>query len=193
MINICSQHVIDMFSKTPFSDNDEVGNFAPGVILNEEHQTYQQALARDPIALCRAVVRVIRASGQRRERFKQVILNGNQQKHWLGNVKLRDPSGQTRVEKGIVVLPVNELLRDVRTRWDSVYFMIRRFEELHQARLCFLFKSSLLTQFKLKAINAFLSLDENSDLKKYRVTPQELKVLKDCMIILSVRFILNLT
>jgi hypothetical protein len=67
-----------------------------------------------PIAHARNVVRVIRASGMRRDAFREVITNGNA-KGWFG--------------KGPKLKPL-ELLRDVRTRWDSVYHMLHRLREM---------------------------------------------------------------
>ena len=79
-----------------------------------EAQSFQEAAHRDPIALGRVVVCAVRASGQRRDHFLTVIRNGNLNKQFiLGN----------RVE---VVVPELQLLRDVKTRWDSIFFMIRR-------------------------------------------------------------------
>jgi hypothetical protein len=69
---------------------------------------------RDPIALGRVVVRAVRASGQRRDHFLSVIRDGNLNKHFLL------PNG---VE---IVVPELQLLRDVKTRWDSIFFMISR-------------------------------------------------------------------
>ena len=79
-----------------------------------ELQTFSEAAQRDPIALGRVVVRAVRASGQRRDHFLSVIRDGNIKKHFLlGN----------RVE---VIVPKLQLLRDVKTRWDSIFFMISR-------------------------------------------------------------------
>ena len=77
-------------------------------------QTFEEAVRRDPIALGRVIVKTIRASGQRRESFVSTIRDGNAKKHFI----LGD-----RVE---VIVPELQLLRDVKTRWDSTFHMISR-------------------------------------------------------------------
>lgn len=62
--------------------------------------------SRDPIALSRALVTAVRASGKRRAELADVIRVGN--------------------EKGRWTLKQLQLIRDVPTRWDSVYSMIDR-------------------------------------------------------------------
>ena len=82
--------------------------------MTPDLQTFEEAIKRDPIALGRAVVRSIRASGQRRDHFHSVVVAGNANKHFsLG----------TRVD---IIVPELQLLRDVKTRWDSIYHMIQR-------------------------------------------------------------------
>jgi hypothetical protein len=66
-----------------------------------------------PISVARSAVRVIRASGMRREAFNDVIKDGNE-RHWF------------KEGTKIVKLPELQLLRDVQTRWDSVYKMLKR-------------------------------------------------------------------
>jgi hypothetical protein len=89
-----------------------------------ESQTFEEAVKRDPIALGRVVVRTVRASGQRRVHFTDVIKVGNEKKHFfLGDV----------VE---IMVPDLQLLRDVRTRWDSIYFMIHRLRVLRPVCDC---------------------------------------------------------
>ena len=82
---------------------------------DRDHQTYEEALACDPIALCCSTVCAIRASGKRRNHFNEIICDGNA-KGWF-----RDPKDPEQV----IQLKQCELLRDVRTRWDSLYQMIR--------------------------------------------------------------------
>jgi hypothetical protein len=69
------------------------------------------------IALVRAIVRVIRASGLRRDAFNEVIKNGNER-------------GWFKVDDRVVKLDQLQLLRDVETRWDSVFHMLARLRDL---------------------------------------------------------------
>ncbi|KIL54933.1 hypothetical protein M378DRAFT_182369 [Amanita muscaria Koide BX008] len=105
---------------------------------------------RDVVVLCRNTVRAIRASGQRIERFENTIEVGNE-KEWFGVDKDGDP----------IILKSLQLLRDVRTRWDSVYFMIQRFLQLRQA------------------IEHFLTNPLNKDIAHLRMTDAEWNQLED--------------
>lgn len=122
---MCYSHVIDLScgrivdglsrvntrSDTSDWDADEL----PSLI----EPTYTDAMARDTISHARTVVRVIRGSGMRRDAFDDVITNGNS-KGWF-------KAGQPLK---IVQLKRLQLLRDVRTRWDSEYYMLNRLREL---------------------------------------------------------------
>ena len=109
---MCFAHVIDLSSgrviralADPIADDGEV---PPPLV--------------DPITHARKVVRAIRGSGMRRDAFEEVIVNGNS-KGWFKNGE-----GKT------VQIRSLQLLRDVRTRWDSVYHMLNRLRELRPVR-----------------------------------------------------------
>ena len=91
--------------------------------VDPDKQTFEEAVSRDPIALGHAVMRSIRASGQRRQNFEETIKDGNS-KHWFGV----DDEGK------FIVVPFLQLLRDVKTRWDSVYGMISRLRVMRPVR-----------------------------------------------------------
>lgn len=76
---------------------------------------YWETLKRDVVGRERRLVAACRASGQRREDFKNTIVNGNENGGW-GDAGL---------------LRVVVLLRDVDTRWSSTFLMIDRVLELH--------------------------------------------------------------
>ena len=78
---------------------------------------YLEALAMDPVSLGRNIVCIIRASSQCRKGFRDTIINGNANEWYTGNA---------------TKLPVVELLRDIKTHWDSIFFMIN---QLHAVRL----------------------------------------------------------
>ena len=77
------------------------------------------AFQRDPIAVCRDVVRIIRSSGQRREAFEELREQGNI-KGWWGYTVDSEGKKHPKVKERL------QLLCDVRTRWDSLYYMIQR-------------------------------------------------------------------
>jgi hypothetical protein len=83
-------------------------------ILDDKVQAWYIGLKRDPIKRARRIVRIVRSSDQRKQAFKKVINTGNH-------------SGWFRShDNEVIELPDLELLRDVKTRWDSVYCMIER-------------------------------------------------------------------
>ncbi|KAF8872831.1 ribonuclease H-like domain-containing protein [Infundibulicybe gibba] len=156
VVNICVTHILKEFTKADLmNDTDEV--FEPsGRFGDNMNQSFEEACARDPIALARNIVRVLRASGQRRDAFRDIIIDGNKKGWFAGK------SGRARQ------LPVRELLRDVPTRWDSVYYMISRLRELRPA------------------IDIFLGSPIYQDLAKYKMTAQEWRVLRDIEMVLSI-------
>jgi hypothetical protein len=111
IINLCSQRVIKWYTTFEPPDEDEDFDDSPPNNFPDE-QTYEEALARDPITLARKVVFNVRSSGQRRKEFREAT---------------RDVNG-----------PDLTLIRDVRHRWDSVYFMIDRMLLLRRVSLLFL-------------------------------------------------------
>lgn len=116
IINITVTHVTKSLTNPSFADDDAEfsASFFPA---DQEGQTFNDALGRNPIALCRGTVIAIRVSGKRRDQFNEIIRDGNQ-KDWF-----RNPD---RPEETIRVKQL-ELLRDVRHRWDSLYKMINRY------------------------------------------------------------------
>lgn len=110
IINICVTHTIKAYSDADFGavSDSWVGALSSAVV---DKGLYLEALTMDPISLGRDIVRIVRSSGQRRVGFRDSIINGNANQWYTGNP---------------IEIPVVELLRDVRTRWDSVYIMINR-------------------------------------------------------------------
>ena len=115
VINVCSTHVIEGFTNLDLVDNEFDPLLPP---RDPDCQDYEEAVTRDPIALCRSIIRAVRASGQRLDHFASIIRDGNE-KGWFIS-----PNRQ------IIKVPQLQLLRDVKTRWDSIYFMIRRCREM---------------------------------------------------------------
>jgi hypothetical protein len=124
VVNLSSGRVIERATSVAASDAADLDEDWSGLPppVSPKEQSYEDAVARDPIALGRNVVRVIRASGIRRDAFDEVINDGNRR----GWFKARD--GQP-----VKVQPL-QLLRDVRTRWDSVFYMLNRLREMRPVR-----------------------------------------------------------
>ena len=127
---------------------------------------------RDPIARARNIVCVLCSSGQRRDAFQNLIQDGNVR-------------GWFQVDGESVQLRPLQLLRDVKTRWDSVYFMIKRLRELRP--VCNYYSTSDCdSQFICQAVDHFLALPINDELAIHRMTNAEWTVLADCEVILEV-------
>jgi hypothetical protein len=119
---MCFAHIIDLSSKQVTSNAsnavDNLGDDSP--------QSDDETAVSDPIARGRNVVRVIRGSGMRREAFDEVIKNGND-RGWFKR-------GQPLT---VVKIKPRQLLRDVRTRWDSIYLMLNRLRDMRPVWLYF--------------------------------------------------------
>ena len=107
VVNLCSGRVIRGVAKEVAAEDSE----------DTSSESDANSPASDPIARARAAVRAVRASGAHRDAFNKAIKNGNAE-GWF-------TSGKATVK----VQPL-QLLRDVPTRWDSVYSMLRRLYEM---------------------------------------------------------------
>ena len=90
-------------------------------------QKWFAGIKRDPLKRARRMIRFLRASDQRRDGLRDFIRNGNKQK-WFS--QKTDDGKRTVVEVKEV-----QLLRDVKTRWDSIYLMLERLRELRPVSL----------------------------------------------------------
>lgn len=94
---------------------------------NSELQKWFSGIKRDPVKRARRMVRFLRASDQRRQGLQDFIKTGNEQ-GWFSQ---RTDDGK----KTVVKIPNLQLLRDVKTRWDSVYLMLERLRKLRPVSL----------------------------------------------------------
>ena len=157
VINICSTH-IEGFTELELVDAEFDPSLPP---RDPDLQTYDEAVAQDPIALCRAIIHVIHASRQCLDLFTTTIIDGNA-KGWF--VSPTNPHQ-------IIKVPELQLLHDVRTHWDSIYFMIRRCHEMCQVcNLRSLTTISTYTHSKYQGVDHSLSSPLNKDLTKLWLT-----------------------
>jgi hypothetical protein len=174
-INICCDHLIKEFTDVDLANEDEDTLALLANIPEAPHgQTFEDAVQRDPIALGRNIVRVIRSSGQRRDRFEEVIRDGNE-KGWF-------MAGQP---PEVVKLPHLQLLRDVKTRWDSVFQMIRRLRLLQPVSHS-VYREVLIQCFYFQAIDHFFAMPINKDIAKHKLTEMEWEVLAGMEVVLMV-------
>jgi hypothetical protein len=117
--NTCCQHVIASLTDVDLSEAAEVfvGALPPGL---PDQQTFEDAVKRDPVALGRNIVRVLRSSGQRRDLFDEIVRDGNAKGWFLDDDDPPKP----------YALPLVQLLRDMVVRWDTVYYMVKRLREM---------------------------------------------------------------
>ena len=90
-------------------DDSDIGDWINGI-------------KRDPLRCARRVIRHLRSSDEHRTGFQKLIQDGNE-----GGLFFRTNSDGKHEE---IIVPVLQLLRDVKTRWDSVYFMLLRLRQL---------------------------------------------------------------
>ncbi len=120
---MCFAHIIDLSSgqvirKVEGKQNDKDDfNFD-----NDDDDTNLS----NPIGAAHAIVRSIRASGTHRKAFDSIIKSGNEE----GWFKDTQSSEETKVKHV-------QLLRDVWTRWDLVYHMLKRLHDMRPVRLDF--------------------------------------------------------
>jgi len=112
VVNLCSGRVIRGLAGKTIDDDDDDGDY-------DDDDANTPAAAGTPVVLTHSVVNAIRALGSRREAFAHVIKDGNAEQ-WF---KQGDPLK-------IVELKHLELLRSVRTQWDSVFYMLNQLREL---------------------------------------------------------------
>ena len=122
IVNITVQHVLTKMTSAPILDDDEdadFDNFADDLPADQRGrtQTFESAVLADPIGRCRKLVVKLWSSGQIRDEFNNWVKVSNE-KNWF------------KIKGKPIKLPHKEFLRDVRTRWDSTYQMIKRFIEM---------------------------------------------------------------
>lgn len=141
----------------------------------QERNMCVKALRSNPIALGRNIVCIIRASGLHHDKFMDIIKTGNS-KNWF-----KGPTGDAEQ------VPELELLRDVKTRWDSTYAMLNRLRALHLVCNIICVGIILTSILNRKAINYFLTLPNQKELEEYVLSPQQWQVLQDFEYILQVK------
>jgi hypothetical protein len=106
-----------------------------------EWATWIKGIRRDPLRRARRVIRLLRSSDTHRAGLRKLIIDGNKSAIFTMKDPEQTQPGQPRAgDKRIPVsVPDLELLRDVKTRWDSVYLMLRRLRQLRPVSLfCFM-------------------------------------------------------
>ena len=108
------------------TEGDDVPDFGPdsGTAKIPMSDAYFKGIKRNPLKRARNLVRFFRGSDQRKELLQETIRDGNE-RSWFSEV---DESGASVP----IEVPEVQLLRDVKTRWDSVYHMLTCLIDLRQ-------------------------------------------------------------
>lgn len=141
IINIVSLHIISTFTSSDYespspddydsddSDADD-GNTADGrananqvgdLAYKTEAIEWSAGLKRDPLNRARNVIRILRSLGDHRQEFEKFIIAGNKEGWFFKYVD---------GERTVATVEKLQPLRDVKTRWDSVYMMLNRLRAL---------------------------------------------------------------
>jgi hypothetical protein len=159
IINICSSHIIASMTSTPASylaqlkvprdsnytthggsddesddDDDPHRDFDELDLCSDLYEglgsaklkSWVAGIRRDPLRRARRLVRILRASDERRRGLQQFIQDGNE-RGWFTTTD--DNGKRTKIQ-----VPALQLLRDVKTRWDSVFMMLQRLRHLRPVR-----------------------------------------------------------
>ena len=94
---------------------------------NPELEEWFTCIKCNPLKRACRVIRLLRSSDQRKERFREFIQVGNERK-WFTQM---DGNGK----RVTVEVPNLQPLRDVKTRWDLVYMMLERLRALQPVSL----------------------------------------------------------
>jgi len=105
-----------------FGYDRDIEDWEPALLYDDRAdssiKTWFGGLRRDPLKRARRLIRFFRSSDQRRTDFLKFIVEGNQ-KEWFYRI---NKDGKRELAN----VPAKEFLRDVKTRWDSVYKMLQR-------------------------------------------------------------------
>ncbi|KAJ3745198.1 hypothetical protein EV360DRAFT_57521 [Lentinula raphanica] len=128
----CFPHVINIAVKTGLSFLTTLPSLPHDAA---DDDGYRNALASDLISRVRHLVNLCRASGNRRDEFRNTVLSMRRE---------LDCNDENMLLDRVVVL-----LRDVDTRWSSTFYMVDRFLELYPAIQRFVQKDPKLSDTDL--------------------------------------------
>jgi hypothetical protein len=95
---------------------------------DDELEEWFAAIQCDPLRRTRKLISFLRSSSQRKEGLTDIIKEGNASNRFIGP----NESGSDLV---VFKVPEVQLLKDVKTRWDSVFLMLRRLRQLRPVGL----------------------------------------------------------
>ena len=171
VLNICSKHATDNFTSTDFTPVPETLFEFPGSSTNKH--AYVEALRKDPAVCAHNMVRIVHSSSLHCESFKAILLDGNSREYW------RDE------EQNIIELPVLKLLCEVKTCWDSRYFMVK-WLWLYCQVCCD--NNPYINLIFQQDIRWFFALPGHQDIASWKLSEADWTILEDLEMVLEVRF-----
>jgi hypothetical protein len=146
---------------------------------NSTVESWFANIKRDPVKRARGLIRLLRSSDERRQVFRKFILDGNKS----GLFAIKEKDGK-RVE---VDVPDLELLRDVKTRWDSVYMMLERLRLLRPVRSSRRMDNEYQLTFyiKIQALDAVFNT-KFSELSAFKLSESDWDILEGLEGVLAV-------
>ncbi|KAF7358289.1 putative AC transposase [Mycena venus] len=135
VINLCSQAVIRVMEKDDADAEHSDPDTDPATESTDDEEPVPVGMRATrytrkagPIHRARKTVAFVRKSGQRRDELQSIITHGNTHSLW---------KEVTMGEEGTLIeSPMNlasvMVIADVKTRWDSVFYMLRRLRYLQQ-------------------------------------------------------------
>jgi len=116
----------DELDDSDVDPNDNIGNLRLADCYDHrgdlDLKCWFTGMKHDPVGQAHRVICLLHILDQRREEFHAFIEDGNK----CGWFTVKNDDGM----HVLVEVPVLQLLRDVKTRWDSVYMMLRHLQEL---------------------------------------------------------------
>jgi hypothetical protein len=101
-------------------------------------------------------------------------------------LEIGNDNGWFKVNGKVITMPHKQLLRDVRTRWDSTYLMLRRFIEMRPVFSYYIFY--LINSINIsisQAIDSFMK-SPDSDLEALLLSEKDWEVLINFGLVLKV-------
>lgn len=139
VINLCSQAVIRAMEKQ--DSQDDHPETETETESDEAGRAVRARRRAGPIRRARKTVAFVRKSGQRRDELLTLIKTGNESQLWT-EVRVNSRTGTA--ERVITSLSEVTVLPDVKTRWDSVFYMLRRLRYLQEVSCVIPFSISSL-------------------------------------------------
>ena len=142
ILNICSKHVVEKYISADFLSVPS-GAWVDSLGAAIDKGLYINAVKKDPIKHSNDIIHAVHASSLRHQACQTTIINGNAMKVWFNE------------EDKWTKLLLLELLWDVKSCWDSIYFMINHLCVMQQVCPWSSVKPVVLQLIVCKVLNYF--------------------------------------